>query len=322
MDCFAQSNVLNVKNASTKILYPTNVNMEARAEAVHSNINSPYQELKPALDPSGKILYFSRLNSPLNTSGEKDHEDIWYSKFDTKSNVWSEPIRMPGELNNAGPNFVNTVSQTGDTLILGNEYLKKGKMRAGVSYSVNVDGQWSFPTSIDIKGDYNMSAHANYYVSLKSGVIISSVQRADSKGERDLYISIWDGVSATEPVNMGAVINTKFEESSPFLANDMKTLYFASKGHSGYGGFDIYVTERLDDSWTNWSTPKNLGPAVNGAMDDEFFSVSNCGRFAIFSKQVEVHNVDLYKISMEDLFPEPNRKAAPLTTDISALSSL
>ena len=42
----------------------------------------------------------------------------------------------------------------------------------------------------------------------------------------------------------------------------MKTLYFASKGHNGYGGYDIYVTERLDESWTNWSAPKNLGHAI------------------------------------------------------------
>jgi len=73
---------------------------------------------------------------------------------------------------------------------------------------------------------------------------------------------MWDGITATKPVNMGSVINTEFEESSPFLANDMKTLYFASKGHNGYGGYDIYVTERLDESWTNWSAPKNLGHAI------------------------------------------------------------
>ena len=133
---------------------------------------------------------------------------------------------------------------------------------------------------------------------------------------------MWDGTSATEPVNMGSVINTEFEESSPFLSNDMKTLYFASKGHSGYGGYDIYVTERLDESWTNWTTPKNLGPAVNGAMDDEFFSISYCGKYAMFSKQISVHNVDIYKISMETLFKQPYNKIIAIKHDHSALAVL
>jgi len=319
---FAQSGFSYLKNAGSEIRTAENVNTEARAEAVHANINSPYQEIKPALAPCGKKLFFSRLNSPLNTSGENDQEDIWYSEFVTKSNAWSEPIRMTGDLNNAGPNFVNSVSQTGDTIILGNQYLKKGRMRDGLSYSVNVNGQWSFPQPIIIKGDYNISNHANHYVSLKSGIIVSSVERNDSRGERDLYISMWDGTSATEPVNMGSVINTQFEESSPFLSDDMKTLYFASKGHNGYGGYDIYVTERLDESWTNWTKPKNLGPAVNGTMNDEFFSISYCGNYAIFSKQISIHNVDLYKISMEKLFNQPNNEIIPIKHDPSALAGL
>jgi OmpA-OmpF porin, OOP family len=124
----------------------------------------------------------------------------------------------------------------------------------------------------------------------------------ETVGERDLYVSFWDGKEATEPINMGSIINTELEESSPFLAADNKTLYFASKGHHGHGGFDIFRTKRLDETWTNWSEPENLGPAVNGALDDEFFSITHDGEFATFSKQVNVHNVDLYRISTQELF--------------------
>jgi hypothetical protein len=121
-------------------------------------------------------------------------------------------------------------------------------------------------------------------------------------------------VEATEPVNMGAVINSNLEESSPYLAADNKTLYFASKGHSGFGGYDIFVTRRLDESWTNWSKPENLGPAVNGASDDEFFSLTPCGQFGIFSKRVSVHNVDLFKISLNGLnFEQLNKTSTKQT---------
>jgi hypothetical protein len=251
------------------------------------------------------------VNHPNNTGGENDQEDIWYSLYDSMSTTWSEPIRMPGYLNNEGPNFIENVSKTGDTIVLGNQYLRNGKMRDGVSYSVNKNGEWTYPTPINIKNDYNMSAHGNHFVDLKLRVIISSVQRDESYGHRDLYVSFWNGKYATEPINMGGILNTEFEESSPYLACDGKTLYFASKGHNGYGGYDIFMTTRLDESWTNWTVPQNLGPAVNGALDEEFFSITHCGRYAIFTKQMNVHNEDLFKVTTKELFGTKT-----ITTDV------
>ena len=315
---------LDASHAKSSIRLVADVNTDARPVQLQNDINSPYDDIKPKISPSGNRLYFSRNYHPGNANGVNDPEDIWYSEYDQELNEWSEAIHMNGVLNNAGPNFVNNVGVSGDTIILGNQYLKKGRMRAGLSYTVNINGAWSMPTAIDIVNDYNMSAHANAYVSLKNGIIIQSVQRAESIGERDLFVSFWDGEKATEPVNMGTVINTGMEESSPFLGADDKTLYFASKGHSGYGGYDIFVTKRLDDSWTNWSTPENLGPAVNGAMDDEFFSITHCGSYAVFSKEVSVHNNDLYRISMDTLFgnKQKNNKQKPVEKRDPSLATL
>ncbi|HTF16759.1 MAG TPA: hypothetical protein VK658_01735 [Chryseolinea sp.] len=314
----------DTKNTGTAIRY-ADLNHSTEAVPLNAFINGPFDELKPSLTPCGKRLYFSRSLHPLNTGGETDLEDIWYTEFEKSDNSWSQPIRLPGHLNNLGPNFINSVSMTGDTLILGNQYRKNGKMRAGLSYSVNKEGQWSPAMPIYIKNDYNISEHANAYVSLKSGIIISAVQRCDSYGDRDLYVSFWDGEKATEPLSMGGMINSELEESSPFLASDHKTLYFASKGHHGHGGYDVYVSKRLDDSWVNWSEPENLGPAVNGSMDDEFFSITYCGKFAIFSKTVSIHNSDLYKISLEELTGiKGNTEEVPLkdATSVAAVVSL
>lgn len=294
-----------VKNTTKVVRHIDQFDPDAKAVPVNMSMNGPFEEIKPVTVPGGNRLYFSRVSNPHNILGAADQEDIWYVEFDEATDTWSEPIRMPGQLNNSGPNYINNVSLTGDTIILGNQYLKKGKMKAGLSYSVNVNGQWSFPKPIHIKNDYNISAHANAYVSVKSGVIIQAIQRVETYGERDLYVSFWNGVEATEPINLGNVINSEFEEASPYLSMDNTTLYFASKGHSGYGGYDIYASKRLDDSWTNWSVPENLGPAINGPMDDDFFSISHCGNYAVFSKQVSVHNVDIYRITLEDLVLEP-----------------
>ncbi|MBL7863982.1 MAG: PD40 domain-containing protein [Cyclobacteriaceae bacterium] len=289
-------------NANKKINHHVRANKDAKATPLHTSINGPYAELKPAVAPGGNRIYFSRADHPDNSFGTIDFEDIWYADHDTATGTWLDPVRMSGHLNNAGPNFIHSVSQTGDTIILGNEYLKNGKMRDGLSYSVNVNGQWSLPKTIKVQNHYNMDDQANAYVSLKNGIIIMAISRVESVGDRDLYVSFWDGEKATEPINMGTTVNTEMEESSPYLAADNKTLYFASKGHNGFGGLDIFVTRRLDDTWTNWSEPENLGPAVNGAMDEEFFNITHCGKRAVFSRQVTVHNFDLFTIHMEDLF--------------------
>ncbi len=309
---------IRIKTAGNVINLAKEVNLEAKAVPMRTSINSPFAELKPAFSPKGDKLYFSRIAHPNNTNGIDDPEDVWYADYDTVSQDWSEPIRMSGHLNNSGPNFIQNVSVTGDTLILGNQYLKKGKMRDGVSYSVNINGDWSFPKPITILNDYNMSQHGNHFVSLKSGVIISAVERSESVGHRDLYVSFWNGKYATEPLNMGAIINSTLEESSPYLAADNKTLYFASKGHNGYGGYDIFMTTRLDDSWTNWTVPVNLGPAVNGQTDEEFFSITHCGRYAIFTRKMGIHNEDLYKIKVDELFGHSPSEPIITTSSTSA----
>src|SRR5688572_17727238 len=94
-----------IKTAGNVINVSKEVNMKAKAVPMRSSINSPYAELKPAFSPKGDKLYFSRISHPNNTNGMNDMEDIWYSNYDSMTNEWSEPIRMPGFLNNDGPNF-------------------------------------------------------------------------------------------------------------------------------------------------------------------------------------------------------------------------
>ena len=102
--------------------------------------------------------------------------------------------------------------------------------------------------------------------------------RPDSYGGRDLYVSfLEDDGTFSEPKNLGKTLNTTGNEHCPFLAADGKTLYFASYGHQGYGSADIFVSQRLDDSWTKWSQPENLGPRFNGPGYDAFFALGPDG---------------------------------------------
>jgi OOP family OmpA-OmpF porin len=272
-------------------------------EALDENVNSKYSEYNPLLSPDGKTLYFSRKNHPENIGGVSDKEDIWYSELDSAGR-WQLAKNMGTQFNNEGPNFVNTIqSVTPDgksaIMLLGNKYLKNGKMSAGVSISSNVSGAWSKPVALEIANDYNYAEKANYFLTDNRQTLLMSVQREDTRGDRDLYVSFMLADSTwTEPLNLGDVINSAAEESAPFLASDDKTLYFSSKGFSGYGGADIYVSRRLDDTWTKWSDPENLGPTINSPLEDLFFNIPVSSEFAYYSRGVSETNTDIFRVKL------------------------
>lgn len=272
-------------------------------EALDKNVNSEYSELNPLLSPDGKTLYFSRRNHPENIGGVGDKEDIWYSQLDS-SGHWQIARNMGPGLNTSGPNFINTIqSVTPDgrsaVMVLGNKYLENGKMMAGVSISTQVNGEWTKPVALNILNDYNYSAEANYFLTNSRTTLLMSVQREDSYGDRDLYVTFMKSDSTwSEPLNLGDIVNTASEESSPFLAPDDKTLYFSSNGYSGYGGSDVFVTRRLDDTWTNWSDPENLGPEINSPLEDIFFNIPAGSDYAYYSRGVSQNNTDIFRIKL------------------------
>jgi outer membrane protein OmpA-like peptidoglycan-associated protein len=280
-------------------------------EQLDEKVNSEYAELNPILSPDGKTLYFSRRNHPGNMGGVNDKEDIWYSELG-EDGKWKLAQNMGPQFNNEHPNFINSInSVTPDgrsaVMLLGNKYLPKGKMLAGVSVSSNVGGRWTEPVPLNITNDYNFNEKANYFLTNNRKTLIMSVEREDSKGDRDLYVSFMKDDSVwTEPLNLGNVVNTAGEESAPFLAADDKTLYFSSNGFSGYGGTDIYVSKRLDDTWTNWSEPENMGPEINSPLEDLFFNIPAESDFAYYSRGVTETNTDIFRIKLPVMrSPEP-----------------
>lgn len=282
-------------------------------EVLDKNVNSDVNELNPILSPDGKTLYFSRSNHPDNKGGTKDKEDIWYSELGADGK-WQLAKNM-SQFNNDYPNFINTISTvTPDgksvIMILGNKYLEDGKkMQAGVSISSNVGGGWTKPVAMNIKNDYNFHEKANYFLANNRKTLLMSVQREDSRGDRDLYVSFMQDDSVwTEPLSLGSVLNTAGEESSPFLALDDKTLYFASNGFSGYGGTDVYVSKRLDDTWTNWSEPENLGPDINSTLNEYFFNIPSDSEFAYYSRETSANNTDIFRIKLP-IMRNPDRWA-------------
>ena len=282
------------------------VNEDLEVDKMGKNVNSDYAEHNPILSPDGKTLFFSRRNHPQNVGGVDDGEDIWFCSLNEETGEWNPAQNIGPPLNNAGPNFVTSVRQEGEELILllGNQYGKRGKMLQGISTSKHLGGNiWEDPTNIDIENDYNYSNNADYFTNEKHSVILMSVERDDTFGDRDLYASFKvPGRGWSEPMNLGPDVNSADVESAPFLDKDNRTLYFSSRGFPGHGGMDIFVSRRLGRGWSNWTTPENLGSAVNGPTDDMYFNIPSSGSVAYISRGDHEKNTDIYQFDIDEFF--------------------
>ena len=125
--------------------------------------------------------------------------------------------------------------------------------------------QWNMPQSTGVKYFQNKSANNGNSISRDGKILILSLESFKSLGAEDIYVSFWNASDNgwTEPKNLGDQINTKLQELTPFLAPDNKTLFFSTNGRGGIGSRDVFVSQRLDDTWTNWTEPRNMGETVN-----------------------------------------------------------
>ncbi|MDP4686700.1 MAG: OmpA family protein, partial [Salibacteraceae bacterium] len=99
---------------------------------------------------------------------------------------------------------------------------------------------------------------------------------------------------------LGDEINTEFNDKTPYMHSDSKTLYFASDGHLGFGGFDVFLSRQNDDG--SWSKPMNIGYPINTEQDEVAFVVSTDGRRVFYSGKdpknpmsIDIFNFELYK---------------------------
>ena len=295
------------------------LNTELQAEQLNANVNSQYVEHSPIISPDGKRLYFSRRYHPDNTGGADDQEDIWVSEMDEETGEWKPARNIGPPLNTPGPNFISSISVINgeEVLILGNKYGKKGRMYTGTSMATRKGDNYSDPIALEVENEYNYSPKADFFLTPDGNAIIISAERDDSYGGRDLYVSFKKSKLAwREPINLGETLNTISEEASPFLAKDGKTLYFSSAGHAGYGGQDIYVTRRLDNTWKKWSTPENLGSGINTETDDRYFSIPSTGKHLYFTRGKEDENTDIFRFEVDDFFVDPD---SPLLASVDHL---
>jgi outer membrane protein OmpA-like peptidoglycan-associated protein len=278
---------------------------EAIKENLGKGVNSKNKEIAPVISPDGKTLYFTRDEHDLNI-GKKKKQDIWSSTLQPNNN-WSEAINLGPPINNEDLNAATGISADGKVLYLLNVYLPNGTLTSGFSSSKKNKLGWEFPKPIKILDYYNLDGFTEIAMAPNKKVLVISCRRKDSKGERDLYVSFLQNEVWSKPINMGNIINSVVDDGSPFIAADSETLYFSTNGFSGYGDNDIFLTRRLDSTWTNWSEPENLGVLINTPQWDGYFTIPASGEFAyLSSEERSIGADDIFRIKLfPSIKPDP-----------------
>jgi outer membrane protein OmpA-like peptidoglycan-associated protein len=315
-----------------------------------------YHEVAPCISKDGKTLYFTRLAYPkfektLIESGENLSESLQAEAyFNRLSSIYSilagtyiaDPINSAFNqdvwiahstdnefdllehpaypLNNALPNSVCALTPD-DEPILVNQFAPGGGMKKGFSkVSKSENGVWQFPSPIGVDRYHNSGADVSLTVSSDGKVMIMSMEREDSYGKADLYISYQKSDSTwTYPENLGRGVNSPYRESAPHLSQDMKTLYFSSDRSYPGRGCDIYMQEKQTEDWMRWTGPRKFRFPINSEGDDGhpyfneatgylYFTSDRDGTFDIFRIQI--------KESVKLTEPESPMMAVKETTEI------
>lgn len=274
---------------------------DLRKTRLPESINSFQPAIMPICDFDEKVLYFDRKFHFENTGNTSDLDDIWQSKS-LGTNAWDTPKRIAPPINTKESDVLLYLSPDGKTALISGTYSSKSKSNNSYSFIFKQsNGGWSFPAPLKIENYSNDSSIYSATLSYDLQTIILSLAKPNNSGGMDLYASHFNPNTKTwsEPKPLGKAINSKFNEVSPFLAFDNKTLFFASDKPNGLGGYDLYLSTRLDDSWDNWSAPVNLGKSINTPKDDNNFWLTAFGNQAYYvsydnvSKRQGIYKIDL-----------------------------
>jgi len=267
------------------------------------NINSIYNEAKPLISPDGRTLYFVRENAPQNIGGIYDQQDIYYSNL--INGEWTIAQNIGSPLNDELPNGICTISPDGNTLWVMNFYHENGLVEDGLSVTHRTDNGWSKPEPLRIENFYNKNDYQDYFMSNDGTVLLMAIERDDTYGDQDLYVSFHQGDNRwSRPRNLGGTINTDKVEYAPFLSPDNLTLFYSSNGrYYDNEDSDIYYTKRLDREWKEWSKPENIGVEVNTPAWDAYFALAANAKHAYFvSNHKETVKLDKQKNPDKDIY--------------------
>lgn len=277
--------------------YPINFIRENLGEP----INDRFSNFNPVVSGNGNVLAY--------TTKRRFQNVVFIAQKQGKD--WGSPQNITLDLMVDGNVNTLSLSFNGDRLYLfrddnhdGNIYVSKFE-----------DMKWSPIQKL------NENINTPYYETHASEspdgkLLYFTSNRPNGYGDLDIYVSEKNNLGDWgSPANIGASVNTRFNENSPFLTSSGDLLFFSSEGHNTVGGYDIYFSQMQSDS--RWSKPINVGYPLNTTDDEVFFQPAGDGSIGLMALyDIEgFGETDLHKF---DIFLPRYNKTIVTTVDLAA----
>jgi outer membrane protein OmpA-like peptidoglycan-associated protein len=297
----AKKNLKNCEFAIKAIKNPVPFN----AISVGSGINTVDNEYWPSITADGQTMMFTRQANVKNNPDmfAVAQEDFYISLY--SDSCWQKAYNAGPPLNTRHNEGAQSLSSDGSYMYFTACDRSEGLGSCDIYFSALRNGKWSEPANL--KSPVNTSRwESQPSISADGKTLFFSSSRPGGVGGKDIWYSrLSDNNLWEDPVNLGNLVNTSGDEMSPFIHFDGKTLYFASDGRVGMGGFDLYVTRMKDDS--TWSEPENLGYPINTFNDEMGLVIESQGKKAYFSTvRDETNGKDIFYFNLyESARPNP-----------------
>jgi hypothetical protein len=283
-----------VNNGKRILATPLNVTLYNLGDSV----NSEFPDYSPVITADEQVLYYT-TRRPTTTGGERApdgmyYEDIVVSYKDAKG-IWSKPVSISPFINTGGHEATVSLTPDGQTLII-----YRGDVGNGDLFYSSFDGRdWTIPQKFgsNINTEY-WERHA--CLSRDGQTLYFVSDRPGGLGGFDIYrcAKLPNGQWSLA-TNVGAPINTPYDEDGPFLGADGVTFYFASNGDKSMGGYDIMFS--IIDENGKFSDPFTMGSPINTTDDDVFYvATPDNKRFYLSSAHEYINKGDLHDKSFGD----------------------
>lgn len=261
-----------------------NLPEQALVENLGKNVNTAFDEFGAVQSPNyQEKIYFSSARKGAkgglrNQQGFRDNEygkynsDLYFSKIE--GGVWSPAEAMGGLLNSDSKDVLLGFSPAGNV-----SYLFRGKSYDNGRLLVDtfIANQEEALAPKPLRTPINMDKGDAQPFFFNDSLVIFSSFRKGGYGGYDLYAMVKNGERWMQPFNLGPEINSAFDEMSPFLSTDGRSLYFSSNNcRKSLGGYDVFHA-RYNEEAKMWDKVKNMGIPINSSENDTDFYLSKDG---------------------------------------------
>lgn len=293
---YVEKQIENCNSAKKLMSNPLQVTFEN----LGAEVNSEFPDYYPFInDDEGELVFTSRRRGTTGNTETFDGfftADIFLSTV--KEGKWTKAKNAGPALNTSGDDICTSLSPDGQFMFI---YSETEEDYGDLIGSWKKNKSWQKRNLLD---DNINTAELELAGSITADgqKLFFSSSRPEGRGGLDIWMSkkLPNGQWG-KPLNLGDVINTKWDEDFPYISKDGTTLYFASQGHFNMGGYDIFKSVWNEET-QQWSKPENLGYPINTPDDNMTICFSANGRYAYIAAYMpdSKGDLDIYRVTFHD----------------------